>query len=54
MIGRKYPEKCGEIIERIQSIQNDSSAAIRTKVKKALSILENEGVPMPAGWVKRV
>ena len=54
MIGRVYPEKCGEIIERIQFIQDDSSAAIRTKAKKALGIVKNEGVPIPAEWVKRV
>ena len=52
VIGRKYPSMRGEIISRIRALQNDGSIAIRTKVAKALNVLENEDLPMPAGWLK--
>lgn len=52
IIGRKYPGKRGNIIRKIRPLQNDKSIAIRTKVAKAMNILENEEVPMPAGWLK--
>ncbi|MFQ5811713.1 MAG: HEAT repeat domain-containing protein [Anaerolineae bacterium] len=52
VMGREYPSVRGEIISRIRALQNDESVAIRTKVAKALNVLENEDLPMPAGWLK--
>jgi hypothetical protein len=52
IIGRKYPEECGQILERIEPIQRDRSIAMRTKARKAVGLLTNNKVPFPKGWIK--
>ena len=52
IIDRKNKLKRGEIINKIRALQNHESIAIRSKVKKALKVLENENEPMPLGWIK--
>lgn len=51
LIGRDYPARRGEIIGRIAPLTEDQSIAIRTRAKKALTVLE-DGAPLPAGWQK--
>ena len=51
LIGRDYPARRGEIIGRIVPLTQDHSIAIRTRTKKALTVLE-DGAPLPAGWQK--
>jgi len=51
LIGRDYPARRGEIIGRIVPLTQDPSIAIRTRTKKALTVLE-DGAPLPAGWQK--
>jgi hypothetical protein len=52
IIARKYPENRDRIVSRIALLGNSSSIAIRTKVRKAMNILTNEGSPFPKGWIK--
>lgn len=54
ILGRRDRGRGEEILRRIKAHQNDRSTAIRSKVIKAIRLLEDEHVPMPAGWVKRV
>lgn len=51
-IGRLYPAHNSTITGAIAARQRDPSAAVRTRVRKALAALTNPGVPFPAGWVK--
>lgn len=51
ILGRKNRGKRKEIITRIKALQNDESVAVRTKVTKALDVLENES-QVPVGWSK--
>ncbi len=52
IVGRNYPEWKDEVIFAISGMQGDRSAAIRTKVKKALSLLADDELPYPPGWIK--
>jgi HEAT repeat protein len=52
IFGRLYPETRQESHRRIAVYQNDDSIAIRSKVSKALAILESDNKPLPKGWVK--
>lgn len=52
IFARKAPEWSHEILNGISSLQSDSSIAIRSKVRKALSLLTNEAAPFPKGWIK--
>jgi len=52
IIGKHYPHLRGEIISWIIPLREDYSIAIRTRVAKALTALENEEEPIPPGWVK--
>jgi HEAT repeat protein len=51
LIGRDYPARRGEIIDSILPLVQDPSIAIRTRAKKALTVLE-DGSALPAGWQK--
>lgn len=51
LIGRDYLARRGEIVGRIVPLAQDPSIAIRTRAKKALTVLE-DGAPFPAGWQK--
>jgi hypothetical protein len=52
IIARKYPEKCDVIVGEIASHQDSSSIAIRTRVRKAIEVLTDEGRSFPKGWIK--
>jgi HEAT repeat protein len=51
LIGRKNIQQRDKIKGSIKALQKDKSIAIRTKVKKALDILESEDNPIPVGWL---
>ena len=42
IFGRRNKSKRKKIIGRIKGLQNDKSIAVRTKVIKALNVLEDE------------
>jgi HEAT repeat protein len=52
IIGKKYPEECHQILERIEPILEDQSIAMRTKARKAVDLLTNKNAPFPKGWIK--
>jgi HEAT repeat protein len=52
IIARKYPGKNEDIIRRIVPLQEDKSVAIRSKVRKAVTILSDSAAPFPSGWIK--
>jgi HEAT repeat protein len=52
IIGRKYPEECQRIVNRLSQLQGDRSAAIRSRTSKALVILTNPNAQFPPGWIK--
>jgi len=52
ILGQKHRTARKEIAEKIRLLQNDPSVSIRSKVVKALKVLENDSEPIPAGWVK--
>jgi HEAT repeat protein len=52
IIARKYPTTREQIVSPIVALQNDSSTAIRTKVRYARGVLTDEGRPFPKGWIK--
>jgi HEAT repeat protein len=52
ILGRRDRGKRAQIINRIRALQNDESTAIRARVSKAVSLLENEEASIPVGWVK--
>ena len=49
---RKYPAKHGVVLDEIVPMQNDSSIAIRTRVRYAMNILTDSNYPFPKGWIK--
>jgi HEAT repeat protein len=53
LIGRMYPSRRKQIVDKISGFKKDSSIAIRSKVQKAVNLLVNEDVPFPKGWIKR-
>lgn len=52
IIARLYPHYVQEILQRITSLQQDPSIAIRTKVRYALNLLTNPDFTFPKGWLK--
>jgi HEAT repeat protein len=52
IVGRKYPLERDQIVIRIARLEGHHSAAIRTRVRKALYLLTNEDAPFPKGWIK--
>lgn len=52
ILGRKYPEESQRILNEITPLQNDSSIAVRSKVKKAIVLLTDEKTPFIDGWIK--
>jgi HEAT repeat protein len=52
ILGRTYRSERKKIAGKIRLLQYDDSVAIRSKVTKALKVLENDGKPLPTGWVK--
>jgi HEAT repeat protein len=52
IIGTLYPGLRSRAVDLIAPLQVDASAAIRTRVRKALEVLTQEGATFPKGWVK--
>jgi hypothetical protein len=52
ILGRKYPQESNRILKEITPLQNDSSIAVRSKVKKAIVLLTDEDAPFIDGWIK--
>ena len=52
IIGRKYQHECQRIVNRLSQLQGDQSIAIRSRVKKALTILTDPNAQFPKGWIK--
>jgi hypothetical protein len=52
IIGRQYPVQRGRIVQRIAQLEGHDSAAIRSKVGKALGLLADQNSPFPKGWIK--
>jgi hypothetical protein len=52
IVGRKYPQENNRILKEITPLQNDSSIAVRSKVKKAIVLLTDEDAPFIDGWIK--
>ncbi len=52
IMGRKYPQERTRIVEGIARLQEDSSIAIRTRVRNALMVLTDENAVFPKGWIK--
>ncbi len=52
IIGRKYPGQRDLILQQIVALRWLDSAAIRSKVRKAIHLLTDENVPFPKGWIK--
>jgi HEAT repeat protein len=52
IFARKYPHLQSQIVGSVAAYSQDHSIAIRTKVRKALELLTNEGAPFPKGWIK--
>jgi HEAT repeat protein len=52
ILGRKHSTTRERIADKIRPLQNDRSVSIRTKVLKALKVLENDSEPIPTGWIK--
>lgn len=52
IIARVYPERNEAISQHISGYRDDSSIAIRARVRKALDALTNPQKPFPDGWVK--
>ena len=52
MVGRIYARRRPAILRRLASLQNDTSIAVRVRAAKAVALLLNDHLPMPAGWIK--
>jgi hypothetical protein len=52
IFARKYPHLQPQIVDYIAAYRQDHSIAIRTRVRKAMELLTNEGAPFPKGWIK--
>jgi HEAT repeat protein len=52
IIARKYPAEREQIVIRIAQLEPGASAAIRSRIRKALILLANENAPFPKGWIK--
>lgn len=52
IIGANYPRWEDRVVKEISLLQNDKSAATRTRVRKALHVLTVAGACFPDGWIK--
>jgi HEAT repeat protein len=52
ILGRKYPEESNRILKEITPLQYDKSISVRSKVRKAITLLSNENAPFIDGWIK--
>ncbi len=52
IIARKKPQYHAQIVTRIHKLRDDPSAALRTRVRYAMEILNDSCKPFPKGWIK--
>jgi HEAT repeat protein len=52
IVGRRSPAMAGEIVTRISSLERDASAAVRSRARRAITLLIDENAPFPKGWIK--
>lgn len=52
ILGRLHPGLLNACMSAISALAQDSSIAIRSRVRKAVETLSNEEAPFPAGWLK--
>jgi len=52
IIARAYPQRSREILAKIERLKQSESAAVRTKVRHAISLLIDRRQPFPKGWIK--
>jgi hypothetical protein len=52
ILARKNKGKISEVINELRVYQESDSIAIRTRVAKALGVLEDDDKPIPDSWVK--
>ncbi len=52
IIARAYPQRSREILSKIERLKQSESAAVRTKVRQAISLLIDPRQPFPKGWIK--
>jgi HEAT repeat protein len=52
ILGRKYPKTRKRIIASLSDLQRDASIAVRHRATKALRLLTNDQLSLPAGWIK--
>jgi hypothetical protein len=52
IVARLYPEYAPRITQEIADLSHSASAAVHTRVRKALALLGNPEEPFPKGWVK--
>jgi HEAT repeat protein len=54
IIGKKYPSRREMVYDSIAQLGEDESIAIRTRVRKALEVLEVINKSFPKGWIKSI
>jgi HEAT repeat protein len=52
LIARLHPGHAPRIAQAIQGLTSSPSAALRTRARKALSLLADPQAPFPKGWIK--
>jgi len=52
ILGRRTPERAGEIIQSLRPLRNVYGIAVRSRASKAVELLENPCLPIPKGWIK--
>jgi HEAT repeat protein len=52
IIARMQPSYEDRIVQEIAALQDDCSTAVRTRARKALTVLTTVGAPFPKGWIK--
>jgi len=54
IIAKKYPSRREMVYDSIAQLGEDESIAIRTRVRKALEVLEGINKSFPKGWIKSI
>ena len=52
IFARLHPEHAPRITQGIADLSSSASAAVRTRVRKALALLSDPEMPFPKGWIK--
>jgi HEAT repeat protein len=52
VIGRKHPGYAPRILTALRAHENDRSPSVRSRVNRAITLLQFEDMPLPPVWVK--